>query len=123
MTPEEEQRNAEITKVRLPIEQFFGRHRRAWGIWQNKYSHSQESLQQDFTITVLLTNDLIENDAPLAPADRDFYCGFFTMVKERTEEHKRKRREAQSRSLQKRKRRGTRIVDSNTLHDIEDKES
>jgi len=95
-------RNVELAKIRVPIEQFFGRQKRLFMIWQHRYQLEHSLFIHDFIITVLLTNEHIRSHA-LQPDDRDYYVGVLVRYRHEYEE-KVEKRKIEQRDAQQRKR-------------------
>lgn len=84
------QRNEELSRIRVPVEQFFGRLFKLWGLFSKQYKNDNILLNNDFDICVLLTNEQI-NHSHLTSSDGDFYTAKWKKHLATVEEEKRKR--------------------------------
>lgn len=72
LTQAELARNKIIGKVRVPVECFFGRMKKAWLIWSKVYTLDHQHFDEDFENCMLLTNQLIRVGA-LDKDDKIYY--------------------------------------------------
>lgn len=87
--------NEEIRRRRVPVEWFFGRLWRSWGILGDVYKWDHANFDADYDICCLLTNELIRA-SHLAQQDHDFYLRIVTMRFGAWEAKQRKRKEQQA---------------------------
>ena len=92
-----------LKRIRVPVEQFFGRLTRAWGVMQNVYRWDHANFDIDFENACFLTNELIQQN-DLATADAVFYRKFLNERVQKATEHEKKRK-AQLENYASRKRR------------------
>ena len=94
--------NIEISKIRVPIECFFGRMQSIWRITAECYRNSHAVFDVDYDNCVLLTNEHIRLNR-LNPSDEQF-ATFIDVRREQTRvEKERKRRGQWDRYYQKKK--------------------
>lgn len=90
VTQEERAANAEINRIRVPVEQFFGRLLSSWGILRGVYRWDHTNFDTDFQICCLLTNELIHHNQ-LENLDHEFYRRYLTVRRNKAEARERKR--------------------------------
>lgn len=65
--------NIEKARIRCPVEQFFGRSKKLWGVMREVYRWDHSHFDDDINLCILLTNEHIERfQQPPAPSDGDF---------------------------------------------------
>ena len=67
------QRNEELSKIRVPVECFFGRAKALWPLLHTRYRGDHANFDADTDICFLLTNESIKNGSPLHPEDQTFF--------------------------------------------------
>lgn len=92
LTQEDRARNTEINRIRVPVEQFFGRMLSSWGLLHGVYRWDHVNFDFDFRICALLTNELIRHNQ-LAELDHDFYTKYLSTRRTEAEQRHRKRQE------------------------------
>jgi hypothetical protein len=97
--------NEEMTKIRVPVECFFGRMWKLWSLLRKPYPYDHNLFDGDYENMVLLTNEHIRATHPLEDSDQVFYKAFRENQKRQSEEKERKRREQVEGYLSRRKRR------------------
>lgn len=99
--------NHEKAKIRVKIEQFFGRQEKLWTLTAKTYRNSHKTLDADFDISILLTNEHIavnEEANKLVDADRDFHLALSESRLRRFSSDERKRKAQQQKYTAKRRR-------------------
>lgn len=82
--------NIEVSLKRVPIEQFFGRMYKLWGVQRGVYRWDHANFQMDFENMCLLTNEHIAESA-LFNVDRDFYSKFLAFRFDKIDKKEKKR--------------------------------
>jgi hypothetical protein len=103
-TMEEKVANKELSLIRVPVEQFFGRMWKLWSLLRKPYPFSHSYSDVDFENMVLLTNEHIQATT-LDEADQTFYRAIWEDRKRIYEEKANKRRDQVASYLTRRKRR------------------
>ena len=100
------QRNlqAELRRIRVVIEQFFGRLKSLWSIFRKPYRYSHEKFDMDFDICVLLTNEHIKSNF-LQECDQIFHHNLHNIRRLQQESKDKKNREQVSKSRQRKRQR------------------
>ena len=101
-TPSEIQRNGVISRIRCPVEQFFGRLTKIWFI-TGEYRYSHEHFDTDMDNCIFLTNLHIEMFSSLDDQDGDYYRRLIAAQRKKKEEISLKRKKQRDAYL-KRKR-------------------
>lgn len=106
-TSREHRINKELGKVRVPVECFFGRMYKLFGILRHPYPFDHDSFDMDLDIMILLTNENIRAFSPLALEDREFYKKWLVARTEYADEREKKAKQAriEYRERQKEKKR------------------
>jgi len=100
--------NAELSRIRMPVEGFFGRLKKLWKFSRTVYRLSHSEFDEHFEILVWLTNENIRFNA-LVEADRSFYVGFLQERRNKVDDEKRKHQNSFEQSKEKKKRRTERL--------------
>jgi hypothetical protein len=87
----ERQRNEELNRIRVPIEQFFGRFYQLWGLFQRPYKYDYINFDLDSDNCILLTNEHIMRSV-LVEADEKFNQQRLEDIKAKYEEVRSKRK-------------------------------
>jgi len=82
--------NEELSRLRAPVEQFFGRLTKLWGVVGGTYTLDHNSFDMYFNICTLLTNEHIRYHQ-LEEVDHEFYTQF--LVHRRAQQENRRKRE------------------------------
>lgn len=90
LTQAERVENTAINRIRVPVEQFFGRLMASWGILHGVYRWDHANFDADFQICALLTNELIQH-SQLVNLDAEFYAKYISQRRTKAEERERKR--------------------------------
>jgi hypothetical protein len=77
LTLAERQRNEKISRLRVPVECFFGRMQKKWAITEGRYRLDHEHFDQDFEICMWLTNEEIRSGVNLEQSDYDYYVAVY----------------------------------------------
>jgi len=83
-------RNVELSKIRVPIECWFGRFKMLWKIMRQVYKLDHRLFDAHFEILGHLTNEHIRANS-LTDQDQRFYHGHLQELKERNAKRKEKR--------------------------------
>src|SRR3984957_13140256 len=84
-------RNAELGRISVPIECWFGRLKKLWKFARETYKLDHEKFDEHFEILALLTNEQIRVSS-LAEDDEKYYKAHLQMRRARYEAFKEKRR-------------------------------
>ncbi len=98
--------NREIDRIRVPVEQFFGRMQQLFTLLRNTYTLDHSHFDTDFDNCVFLTNEHIRANHPLAEGDRKFY---HTVMQQRLEKYKKVREKRSKQNDQYRERKRARL--------------
>lgn len=86
----ERARNQNVNRIRVPVEQFFGRLLQSWGFVRGVYRWDHSNFDMDFENACLLTNELIQHN-DLQQLDHDFYVKYLSRRCSLAEQKLRKR--------------------------------
>jgi hypothetical protein len=92
----------DLSKIRVPVEQFFGRLKRKFTRWAYAYELSDHNFDEDFRIACGLANFSIR-ESNLTNDDVEFLEGLAVMDRERIEEEQRRKQQANAQYREKRK--------------------
>lgn len=91
-TAEDRQRHTTQARIRVPVEQFFGRFYKLWGIFRHTYRLDHTHFDSDFDSCALLTNENLRQ-AGLTEADKMFLLSRQEKRRRTKEEQEAKRKE------------------------------
>lgn len=97
--------NAEKSRLRVPIEGFFGRMWKLWVLLRKPYPYDHTQIDQDYENMLLLTNEHIRATHPLEEQDQIFYKACREERQRRYANKAEKRKVQQTAYLNRRKRR------------------
>ena len=88
------QRNVqrELSRIRVVVEQFFGRLKSLWSMFRKPYRYSHDKFDMDFDICVLLTNEHIKVNF-LQNNDQIFYRNLLNISTLEQEKKKKKKQD------------------------------
>jgi hypothetical protein len=90
LTRAQETRNLQLSKIRVPVEHFFGRLKKVLASWNKPYPFEEDYFDADFRVACGLTNCLIRI-TELRAADYGFALGVLQANKDATEERKQRK--------------------------------
>lgn len=102
-TARDREQNAVLSRIRVPVEQFFGRLTKLWKILRGIYRYDHSHFDTDFDNCVLLTNEHIRNHE-LVEIDRLFYRALISERKRLHEQREEKQKASVSKYREKKRR-------------------
>lgn len=106
LSVEEQHSNAELGRLRVPVEQFFGRMQQLWALSRGIYRWSHDHFDLDIDNCILLTNEVLKRrNNPLATADQQFAQKVRADRKRKQEEKAEKKQESATRYRANKRRR------------------
>jgi len=106
LTTQDQQRNAELGRIRVPVEQFFGRMQQLWALTRGIYRWSHDNFDLDIDNCILLTNAVQQQDRQaLNATDLNFHHKVGLDRKRKVEEKHKKRRASAIRYRENKRRR------------------
>lgn len=103
-TVQDHQHNAAVARFRVPVDQFFGRMWKKWGILRNVYRFDHAHFDSDFDVLCLLTNEGIAVTS-LSEEDALFYDKARTQRRQLLEAKEAKLKEASKKYKENKRRR------------------
>ena len=102
------QRNThrELCRIRVVVEQFFGRLKSLWSLFRKPYRFAHDRFDMDFDICAMLTNEHIKANL-LEDNDQQFYRNLRNITRSRQEDKQKRRREQVAESKKKKKQRSS----------------
>jgi len=101
-THEQRVEGTELARLRVPVEQYFGRLTKLWGILSSTYKYDQDHFDIDFNICALLTNEHIKVNQ-LEEIDREFYLALLEHRKLATEQKQKRECESHQKCYERKK--------------------
>ena len=92
VTPNQRNIQRELRRIRVVVEQFFGRFKSLWSMFKKPYRFAHDRFDMDFDICVMLTNEKIKLNL-LEDKDQVFYRNLRNITKLQQQEREKRRRE------------------------------
>lgn len=101
LTQADRDKNYELARLRVPVEQFFGRLTGLWGIVRHTYKYDHQSFDADIDMCILLTNEHIRY-ARLTMEDAEFYRSFLSeRIRQKEQRQEKRQREQENYRLRR----------------------